>query len=167
MNLHVGMTHPFHFWNNINMLYIPWTELHNIGWGRQWCYTPLIPALRRQKQADCEFKASLVFRASSRTGSKSTQRTPVSKKKKKISCHLLLLILDRLKNHQLKTIQYLDSNTKSKVIVVSEALLHAQYLSPANDLLYWWWWVFSFTNPKFNINNPVRFFIRLRMLKPI
>ena len=32
-----------------------------------WC-TPLIPALGRQRQEDfCEFKASLVYRASSRT----------------------------------------------------------------------------------------------------
>ena len=43
----------------------------------------LIPALVRQRQADlCEFKASLVYRVSSRTG-KATQRNPVLKKKKK------------------------------------------------------------------------------------
>ena len=48
-----------------------------------WWLTPLIPALRRQRQADlCEFKASLVYRASSRTGSKAIQRNPVSKNKK-------------------------------------------------------------------------------------
>jgi hypothetical protein len=42
---------------------------------------PLIPALRRQRQADhCEFKASLVYRVSSRT-TRTTQRNPVSKKK--------------------------------------------------------------------------------------
>jgi hypothetical protein len=33
----------------------------------QWWHTPLVPALWRQKQMDlCEFKASLVYRASSR-----------------------------------------------------------------------------------------------------
>ena len=40
----------------------------------------LIPALRKQRQADlCEFKASLVYRASSRI-SRATQRNPVSNK---------------------------------------------------------------------------------------
>ena len=44
---------------------------------------PLIPALRRQRQVDlCKFKAHLLYRASSRTGSKKLQRNPVSKKKK-------------------------------------------------------------------------------------
>ena len=37
---------------------------------------PLIPALGRQRQADvCEFKASLVYRVSFRTGSKATEKT--------------------------------------------------------------------------------------------
>ena len=41
---------------------------------------PLIPALRWQRQVDlCEFEASLVYRPSSRTDSKATQRYPVSK----------------------------------------------------------------------------------------
>ena len=45
---------------------------------------PLIPALRRQRQADlCEIKDRLVYRASARTGSKATQRNPVSKNKTK------------------------------------------------------------------------------------
>ena len=45
---------------------------------------PLIPALRRQRQADlCEIKDRLVYRASARTGSKATQRKPVSKNKTK------------------------------------------------------------------------------------
>ena len=44
-----------------------------------WWYTPLISALRRQKQA--EFEASLVHRASSRSA-RATQRNPVSKKPK-------------------------------------------------------------------------------------
>jgi hypothetical protein len=39
----------------------------------------LIPALGWQRQADlCEFKASLVYRVSSRTA-RATQRNPVSK----------------------------------------------------------------------------------------
>ena len=42
---------------------------------------PSIPALRRQRQVDlCEFKASLIYRVSSRTGSKATERNPVSEK---------------------------------------------------------------------------------------
>ena len=42
----------------------------------------MIPALRRQRQAECnEFKASLVYRVSSRTA-RVTQRNPVSKKNK-------------------------------------------------------------------------------------
>ena len=47
----------------------------------------LIPALRRQMQADlCEFEASLVYRASSRTVRAVTQRNSVSKKQKVFSC---------------------------------------------------------------------------------
>ena len=43
---------------------------------------PLIPALRRQRQVDlCEFEASLVYRASSRTVRAVTQRNPVLKLK--------------------------------------------------------------------------------------
>ena len=43
---------------------------------------PLILALGRQKQVNlCEFEDSLVYRVSSRTGSKATQRNTVSKKK--------------------------------------------------------------------------------------
>ena len=39
-------------------------------------WVPLIPALRRQKQVDpSELEASLVYRASSRTGSKTTEET--------------------------------------------------------------------------------------------
>ena len=39
---------------------------------------PLIPALRRQRQADlCDFEASLVYRAGSRTARAVTQRNPV------------------------------------------------------------------------------------------
>ena len=38
---------------------------------------PLIPALGRKRQEDlCEFEVSLVYRVSSRTGSKATQRNP-------------------------------------------------------------------------------------------
>jgi hypothetical protein len=41
---------------------------------------PLIPALGRQRQADSEFEASLVYRVSSRAA-RATQRNPVSRKK--------------------------------------------------------------------------------------
>jgi Sec-independent protein translocase protein TatA len=45
----------------------------------QWYCTPLIPALGRQRQAwISEFKASLIYRVSSRTA-RATQRNPVSK----------------------------------------------------------------------------------------
>ena len=47
----------------------------------QWWHTPLILALGRQRQEDlCEFKVSLVYRVSSRTVSKATQRNPVKGK---------------------------------------------------------------------------------------
>jgi hypothetical protein len=49
------------------------------GW---WWHTPVIPALGRQRKADSEFKASLVYKVSSRTG-RATQRHPVSKNKTK------------------------------------------------------------------------------------
>jgi hypothetical protein len=45
---------------------------------RAWWYTPSIPALGRQRQADSEFQASLVYKESSRTV-RALQRNPVSK----------------------------------------------------------------------------------------
>ena len=69
--------------------------------------TPLIPALGRQRQADSEFKTSLVYRVSSRTP-RAIQRNPVSKNqtttttkqnktkkqnKKKILLHPAILLL--------------------------------------------------------------------------
>ena len=51
---------------------------------RQWWHTPLIPALGKERQTDfCEFKASLVYRASSRTGSKATEKPCLQKQKEK------------------------------------------------------------------------------------
>jgi hypothetical protein len=50
--------------------------------GQVWWRTPLIPALGRQRQADSEFEASLVYKVSSRTA-RAIKRNPVSKKKKK------------------------------------------------------------------------------------
>jgi hypothetical protein len=49
---------------------------HSLGWA--WWHKPLLLALRRQRQAVSEFKASLVFRVSSRTA-RAIQRNPVSK----------------------------------------------------------------------------------------
>ena len=44
----------------------------------------LIPALRRQRQVGlCKFKASLVYKVSSRTARAVTQRNPIKTKKKK------------------------------------------------------------------------------------
>jgi hypothetical protein len=44
---------------------------------------PLIPALRKQRQADlCEFQVSLVYRVSYRTV-RATQRNPILKSQKK------------------------------------------------------------------------------------
>ena len=51
---------------------------------RQWWRKPLIPALRRKRQADvCEFEASLVYRASSRTGSEATEKPCLNSPSKK------------------------------------------------------------------------------------
>ena len=45
---------------------------------------PLNPALRRQRQEDlCEFEDSLVYRVSSRVGSKAIRRNAVSENQKK------------------------------------------------------------------------------------
>ena len=50
-------------------------SLHQRQGGERWWRTPLIPALRRQKQPDLhEFEASLIYRDSSRT---STANKPV------------------------------------------------------------------------------------------
>ena len=57
----------------------------------QWWLTSLIPALGRQREADlCEFEASLVYRISSRTASKTretlfqkTMKQKQNRKKKK------------------------------------------------------------------------------------
>jgi hypothetical protein len=45
---------------------------------QMWWWTPLTPALRRERKDLCEFKASLVYWVSSRTA-RATQRNPVSK----------------------------------------------------------------------------------------
>ena len=60
-------------------------ELENVSqryrFAGQWWSMTLIPALRRQRQAHlCEFKASLLYRASTRTA-RATLRNPVSKTK--------------------------------------------------------------------------------------
>jgi hypothetical protein len=45
-----------------------------------WCRLPLIPAFRRQRQADlCESEANLVYRVSSRTTRAVTQRNTIWK----------------------------------------------------------------------------------------
>ena len=50
--------------------------------GQAWWHTPLIPALRMQRQGNlCEFEASLVYSASSRTA-RATQRNFVSRNQK-------------------------------------------------------------------------------------
>jgi hypothetical protein len=46
-----------------------------------WWQTPVIPALGRLKQEDCDFKASLGYRESSRTAW-ATNRDPPLKKQK-------------------------------------------------------------------------------------
>jgi hypothetical protein len=56
-----------------------------------WWRTPLISALGRQRQANSEFEASLVYKVSSRTA-RATQRNP-DRKNKKINVFPLLLIL--------------------------------------------------------------------------
>ena len=48
----------------------------------QWCCTPLIPALKRQADL-CEFRARLMTRASSKTGSKATEKPCLEKPKRK------------------------------------------------------------------------------------
>lgn len=57
------------------------------GLSQTWWNTLLIAALVRKRQGDlCEFKASLVYRISSRTG-RAAQRNPVSKANKQEQHH--------------------------------------------------------------------------------
>lgn len=52
----------------------------NVHGNWAWLYMPLVPAFSRQRRADlCEFKASLVYKASSSTAKAVTQRNPISK----------------------------------------------------------------------------------------
>ena len=61
----------------------------------QWWYVPLIPALLRQRQMDlCEFKASLVYRVSSRTGSIATEKPCLRKRQKKVGEIMLSLMME-------------------------------------------------------------------------
>jgi hypothetical protein len=55
-------------------------EIKNFSAGQWWCM-PLIPALGGRGRQISEFKASLVYRVSSRTA-RATQRNPVLKKQK-------------------------------------------------------------------------------------
>jgi hypothetical protein len=57
-------------------------RLTNSSYERRWWRTPLIPALRRQRQAISEFEARLVYKVSSRTA-RAIQRNLVSNKQKK------------------------------------------------------------------------------------
>ena len=53
------------------------------NWVRWWWHTPLILALGRQRQVDLsEFKASLVYRMSSRIGSKAAEKLCLEKQNK-------------------------------------------------------------------------------------
>ena len=68
--------------HNLRVLTYTYTQKIKRLVGRWWG-APLIPALGRQRQVDfCEFEANLVYRVSSRTGSKATQRNPISGRKK-------------------------------------------------------------------------------------
>ena len=65
----------------------------------QWWHTPLIPVLGRQRQWISEFKASLVYKVSSKTV-RATQRNPVSKNKtkqtnKQTNNQMVVVVLER------------------------------------------------------------------------
>jgi hypothetical protein len=63
---------------DVAFLFLSKESLSKPAW---WC-TPLILVLRRQRRADlCEFKASLVYKSSSRRA-RATRRNPISKNKK-------------------------------------------------------------------------------------
>jgi hypothetical protein len=59
----------------------PYKRIINRVW---WC-TPVIPALRRQRQRITEFEPSLVYRVSSRTARATLSQKKKKKKKKELS----------------------------------------------------------------------------------
>jgi hypothetical protein len=77
------------------------------AWG---IWTPFIPVLERQKEADLKvFKASLDYRVSSRTASVVTQRTPVSKNPKQTK--------QNIEKRQNKNNQVIVAQTSSRYVL--------------------------------------------------
>jgi hypothetical protein len=83
---------------------------------RQWCYTPLILALGRQRRWISEFKASLVYRVNSRTA-RATQRKPVSETNKKQN-------KNKKKKERKKKSQKKQSKTKTQKVDCDSCLLY-------------------------------------------
>ena len=71
----------------------------------QWWYTPLIPALGRQRHVDlCEFETNLVYRVSSMTVRAVTQKNPILKNNKT--------------NKQIKILEMVAANSRVQVSVI-------------------------------------------------
>jgi hypothetical protein len=96
-------------------------------------YTPLISVLWRQRQADlCEFKATLVYRVSSRTARAITQRNPVSKI---FSLLLYLFLLGRVHCDWQSLFMWKSENNLPTILTRQKLVLSFHHVGTRNRTL--------------------------------
>lgn len=102
---------------------------------RRWWPTPLIPALKRQRQSDlCEYEARLVYRDSSRTA-RATWRNPDSEKKGEKKSFIFLLMAIWLVGLEIMHIVHFGERRACPVVIGTE-LLHVMEHLPIKFPIY-------------------------------